>query len=69
MSDKDEQREQEEQIDVEGHMHGLVDEEGGQMHGMHGRTEDDDDTPDVEGHKRSMSPARKKSMKKSTDRF
>jgi len=70
MSDKDEKQEQ---ADVEGHAHGLTDEpsahgltdDESQAHGMHGLNEDDD-TPDVEGHKHSTSPVRKHSTKHST---
>ncbi len=50
MSDKDEQRkqgEQDEQADVEGHLHPKRAED-----------ETDDDTPDVEGHFKSKAPAR-----------
>jgi hypothetical protein len=70
MSDKDEKQEQ---ADVEGHAHGVTDEpsahgltdDESQAHGMHG-VKDDDDTPDVEGHKHSTSPVRKHSTKHST---
>lgn len=70
MSEKDEKQEQ---ADVEGHAHGLTDDASAhgliddekQAHGAHGLQEDDG-TPDVEGHKHSMRPVRKHSTKHST---
>ncbi len=52
MSD-DEKREQDEQTEVEGHLHKPLVED----------TTDEDDTPDVEGHKKMTAPVRKKMTK------
>lgn len=53
MSDKDKQDKQDEQVEVEGHVGRLADEQ----------PRDDDETPDVEGHKR-LSPSPKRSTKR-----
>ncbi len=54
MSDKDKQDKQEEQVEVEGHMGRLADEQPG----------DDDETPDVEGHKRNVASPPKRAPKR-----
>lgn len=50
MGDKDEQGKQDEQVEVEGHIDAPTDAED----------RDDDQTPDVEGHRRAMRQAPKK---------
>lgn len=51
MGDKDQQGKQDEQVEVEGHIDAPTDD---------AEERDDDQTPDVEGHKRAMRQAPKK---------